>query len=216
MADIRIGKVRDTVEEMEERILQVNGGVRLGKDADGNPGYVVTDAETGADTVVPFSSSGKNGLPIKGTICFAGTGLNCVDGTANQYICNLFDVPLEISKVKEIKTITNIINWYRINSGYTANLSRNMYIYLLAESSDGRILMYNSRAIISLSGTGTINVSQEEFIFPIDTVSDCKYILGIGCRFSQYGGGSNLNYYFKSQIGSNTEPDKAKMEYIIS
>lgn len=29
------------------------GGIRFGKDADGNPGIIVTD-ETGADTVSPF------------------------------------------------------------------------------------------------------------------------------------------------------------------
>ncbi len=54
MADADLGKVRLTNEEMAEKIIAVNGGVRLGKDAEGKPGYVVTDAETGADTVIPF------------------------------------------------------------------------------------------------------------------------------------------------------------------
>lgn len=54
MAEADLGKVRLTDEELEEKIVGVNGGVRLGKDAEGNPGYVVVDAETGAVTVLPF------------------------------------------------------------------------------------------------------------------------------------------------------------------
>lgn len=62
MAQADLGKVRLTDAELSDKIIQVNGGVRLGKDADGKPGYVVTDAETGADTVVPFKSgSGECG-----------------------------------------------------------------------------------------------------------------------------------------------------------
>lgn len=64
MAQTDLGKVRLTDDELSEKIIQTNGGVKLGKDADGKPGYVVTDAETGADTVVPFSSGGSPGLNI--------------------------------------------------------------------------------------------------------------------------------------------------------
>lgn len=53
-AEVDLGKVRLTDAELTEKIVEVNGGVRFGKDADGNPGYVVADAETGADTVIPF------------------------------------------------------------------------------------------------------------------------------------------------------------------
>lgn len=53
MAEADLGKVRLTDEELTEKVIAVNGGVRLGKDADGNPGYITTD-ETGADTVIPF------------------------------------------------------------------------------------------------------------------------------------------------------------------
>ncbi|MDE6975010.1 MAG: hypothetical protein K2P38_18270 [Lachnospiraceae bacterium] len=53
MADADLGKVRLTNEELEKKVIAINGGVRLGKDADGNPGYIATD-ETGADTVIPF------------------------------------------------------------------------------------------------------------------------------------------------------------------
>lgn len=53
MPELDLGKVKMTDEELSEKILEVNGGIRFGKDADGNPGIIVTD-ETGADTVNPF------------------------------------------------------------------------------------------------------------------------------------------------------------------
>lgn len=39
---------------LEELVLQINGGVRLGKDAEGNAGIIETNPETGAVTVLPF------------------------------------------------------------------------------------------------------------------------------------------------------------------
>lgn len=53
MAEIDLGQVRLTDEELTKKIITVNGGVKFGKDADGNPGFITTD-ETGADTVIPF------------------------------------------------------------------------------------------------------------------------------------------------------------------
>ncbi len=53
MAEADLGKVRLTDEELAEKVVAVNGGVRLGKDTDGNPGFITTD-EAGADTVIPF------------------------------------------------------------------------------------------------------------------------------------------------------------------
>lgn len=53
MVSIDLGQVRLTDEELTEKIVETNGGVKFGKDADGNPGFITTD-ETGADTVVPF------------------------------------------------------------------------------------------------------------------------------------------------------------------
>lgn len=217
MAQVDLGKVRLTDAELSEKIIQINGGVKFGKDADGNPGYVVTDAETGADTVVPFSSRGKGGLPERGAICFAGATICCIGNTTNYYVCSLFDdVPIEISKVEEIKTITTIKKWYRTNSGYTSNLSRNMYIYLITEDTNGANLIYSSSAVIGGAGTNDISVQEKEFIFPKNQILNDRYIRGIGCRFSQYGGGSSQGYYFTSQIGSIYNPDDAKMEYIIS
>lgn len=61
MAELDLGKVTKTDDEINALISAYNGGVKLGKDSDGNPGYVVTDPETGADTVIPFSSGGGGG-----------------------------------------------------------------------------------------------------------------------------------------------------------
>lgn len=54
MAEADLGKVRLTDKELAEKVVEINGGVRLGKDEDGNPGIVETDPETGAVTVLPF------------------------------------------------------------------------------------------------------------------------------------------------------------------
>lgn len=53
MAQADLGKVRLTDAELTEKIVEVNGGIRLGKDADGNPGIITSD-EDGADSVLPF------------------------------------------------------------------------------------------------------------------------------------------------------------------
>ena len=42
--------------EINEIIEQHTGGVKLGKDSDGNPGYYKYDEETGTDTFCPFNS----------------------------------------------------------------------------------------------------------------------------------------------------------------
>lgn len=52
MPELDLGKVKMTDAELTEKIVEVNGGIRLGKDADGNPGIIITD--DGADTVLPF------------------------------------------------------------------------------------------------------------------------------------------------------------------
>lgn len=57
MAESDLGKVRMTEAELMEKILLANGGIRFGKDADGNPGIIETD-ETGADAVNPFRLRG--------------------------------------------------------------------------------------------------------------------------------------------------------------
>ena len=44
-----------TTEKLDNQYL---GGIRLGKDESGNPGYYKYDEEAGADTLVPFSKGG--------------------------------------------------------------------------------------------------------------------------------------------------------------
>lgn len=62
MSEVDLGQVKMTDAELMNFILQFNGGVRLGKDENGNAGYIATDEETGADTVIPFSSGGSGGF----------------------------------------------------------------------------------------------------------------------------------------------------------
>ena len=57
MPELDLGKVKMTDAELKEKIIEVNGGIRLGKDTDGNPGIITTD-ENGADTVTPFRLRG--------------------------------------------------------------------------------------------------------------------------------------------------------------
>ncbi len=61
MAELDLGKVTKTDSEINALISAYNGGVRFGKDSDGKPGYIVADPDTGADTVIPFSSGGGGG-----------------------------------------------------------------------------------------------------------------------------------------------------------
>lgn len=56
----KVGLTQAEIEEMKQDITGQLGGVRLGYNEEGKPGYYTTD-ETGADTVIPFSSSGAGG-----------------------------------------------------------------------------------------------------------------------------------------------------------
>lgn len=58
MNEINLGKVKETDEKIKKLILEFNGGVRLGVDADGKPGYYKHNEGEGADTVIPFSQGG--------------------------------------------------------------------------------------------------------------------------------------------------------------
>lgn len=58
MAEIDLGKVKVTTEELQQMMLDYNGGVRLGKDENGKSGYYEFDESVGADTVIPFSVGG--------------------------------------------------------------------------------------------------------------------------------------------------------------
>jgi hypothetical protein len=58
MAQIDLGKVKMTDEEIQMIVSNYLGGVKIGKDAEGNPGYYKYDESVGADTFVPFKNSG--------------------------------------------------------------------------------------------------------------------------------------------------------------
>ena len=58
MAQTDLGKVKMTDEEIQMIVSNYLGGVKIGKDAEGNPGYYKYDESVGADTFVPFKNSG--------------------------------------------------------------------------------------------------------------------------------------------------------------
>ena len=74
MAQADLGKVRLTDAELSEKIIQVNGGIRFGKDAEGKPGYVVNREldpgwrRSGREWSTSFSGTGthSSGPPGRG------------------------------------------------------------------------------------------------------------------------------------------------------
>ncbi|WP_286080615.1 hypothetical protein [Parablautia intestinalis] len=109
MVEVDLGKVMLTEGELLEKIIQANGGVKLGKDADGNAGYVVTDAVTGADTVIPFKLGGGS---IEG-VEFLG---NLTGGASTTKI----QVKLE----KKYKIIVLVVYSVRVSSStYTITIT---------------------------------------------------------------------------------------------
>lgn len=223
MAQIDLGKIKLTDEELSEKIIQTNGGVRLGKDADGKPGYVVTDAEMGADTVVPFSSSIGNAiaLPIESEIFLDGTWLSFSNGRVGTiYLTNLFKEKIPISNIKEIKFITNLTRWYwldRGNIGTASQWIRRLYPYLLVEKEEDKNRI-NYDAVINMSGFADISILDREDILPLQKISSYNYLIGYGGYFwatgPQTGSTSSLwgnalfcssympnNYIFENKIG---------------
>ncbi len=218
MAQADLGKVRLTDAELLEKIILANGGVKFGKDADGKPGYVVVDAETGADTVIPFSSGGGGQkLPVIGSICFAGSNVNAVNGGVNYSVFDLFDEPIEISKISDIRVTININTWYRVGSGSTSGLMRNMFLmgYVMDENDKVSRVVYTT-PLVNVNGTASIKETNKEIIIPLNTFSSYKKLAGIGCNFYVYGGGSSNTYWFTTMIGNYALPNESKMDYIIS
>lgn len=74
MTELDLGKVTKTDDEINSLISIYNGGVRFGKDSDGKPGYIVADPDTGADTVIPFSSGGGGGSLSEIEVIANGSG----------------------------------------------------------------------------------------------------------------------------------------------
>ncbi|MBD5550485.1 MAG: hypothetical protein HDQ96_04815 [Lachnospiraceae bacterium] len=219
MAEADLGKVKLTDAELSEKIIEVNGGVKLGKDADGNPGYVVKDDETGADTVIPFSSGGGSAgeLPIESFICFAGTEIVCTGGSSSYCkISHLFDAPIEISKMNQIKTISNM-NWMSISSYDTSGLVRRAAIFLYVEDDSGGIkrIQNTSEYLTQSTNTATINLTGKEIIIPLSLIVNYKNLLGIGCEFYQHPGSGSAKW-FKSRLGNDGAPNASMMKCVIS
>lgn len=63
--EVNLGKVRLTEEEMRALVENHTGGVRLGKDEEGNYGYYKYDEEAGADTLVPFKAGGAGSVKLR-------------------------------------------------------------------------------------------------------------------------------------------------------
>lgn len=141
MAQMDLGKVRLTDAELSEKIIHVNGGVRLGKDADGKPGYVVTDAETGADTVIPFSGADADIGKFEVITCSGSTststsiGVNTIVTAQKEYKNILiFCLYRRGNKLKNFPDILSIskgtANTYEMKELYTQdNFSENIFDY---------------------------------------------------------------------------------------
>lgn len=216
MAQADLGKVRLTDAELSEKIVQVNGGVRFGKDADGKPGYVVTDAETGADTVIPFKSGeGGSGGLLSGTICLAGSQIYSGAGTKTIYFSNLFE-PIELSKISKVKMLTNIKNWMRVGSSGTSGLQRRIYSLLYLIKKDGLFTYYTPLVIINNSNTATISVENQENIIDLEQYKEtCESLFGIGIYLYQYPGGAATSYWFESRIGNVYSPYDSCVKYEV-
>lgn len=218
MAQTDLGKVRLTDAELSEKIIQVNGGVKFGKNADGKPGYVVKDAETGADTVIPFNSGGSSGgFPIDGSICFAGIKLNAFQGnTINSYLYDVFE-EVELSKINALKMTINILSW-TVSMAYNTSEYREVYPVFYGINHSGVKAIYHYNEYFG-RGTGKSNLGLKnvEKNINIPTLSQqFTSLLGVGLRFVVYPGGSSTSYYAATAIADQNSLDNAKMEYVIS
>lgn len=214
MAQADLGKVRLTDAELSEKIVQVNGGVRFGKDADGKPGYVVTDAETGADTVIPFSKGGGGGLP-SGTISFGGSVIHAVGGGANYSFHDFFE-PIELSKITKIKTLSTIKNWSRLSSYSTNGLTRRLYISMILVKNNGVNMEVSAGIIMESNLTTTMSVVNKENVIDLEGYKEnFMGLSGVGIHIYQYPGGTTSTYYFRSQIGNDAFPYDSCVKYEV-
>lgn len=72
----KIGLTEAEIAGIKQDITGQLGGVRLGYNEEGKPGYYTTD-ETGADTVIPFSSGGGGGklyFNVLNLVAYANNG----------------------------------------------------------------------------------------------------------------------------------------------
>lgn len=212
MAQIDLGKIKLTDEELSEKIIQTNGGVRLGKDADGKPGYVVTDAETGADTVVPFSSGGGgvDSLPIHGVICFAGTEVQSFQSGSRNNFVHIFERPIKISKITTIKTITSMQHWSTISYSHTAGIVKRCYSIACVKKTDGTYA-YVTTVIANSTGAALNNIETE---IPLSSIASYEELIGIGIQL--YATSNNGSGSIITRIGYEYKPLENVMEYVIN
>ncbi|MBP3920462.1 MAG: hypothetical protein J6D28_02740 [Bacilli bacterium] len=187
MAEVDLGKVRMTNYELQEFILQTNGGVKLGKDSEGNPGYIVTDPETGADTVIPFSSGGSG---VVTTIEELGKNMNYWSSSSSSYTISLSDIVLEKDYNKFLLFVT------RDKTNYAAK-----------DTISGVELLKSS--------TATYEIKQLVSIGNLTTASFYNYgawlleganegdIVGIQCKFTINNSSTDMKYYKIILIGIN-------------
>ena len=88
--EVNLGKVRLTEEEMRALVERHTGGVRLGKDEEGNYGYYKYDEEAGADTLVPFKAGGAGSVKLRqyGAATQTGTSFASAGGRIQLHIQN--------------------------------------------------------------------------------------------------------------------------------
>ena len=119
MAELDLGKVKMTDAELMGKILTVNGGVRFGKDADGKPGFIETDAETGEETVIPFGSGGGGGIEEFKILRFHTTTQTASSGL----VYDLSDIIID----KKYKNILLVASYY-CGSTYDKNVVNDIIV----------------------------------------------------------------------------------------
>lgn len=117
MSEVDLGQVKMTDAELMDFILQFNGGVRLGKDAEGKAGYITTDEETGADTVVPFSN-GVGGSIQEIDVLYFGRNSSTSTSTSVTAANNI-----AVTVEKKYKNILCLVFYNRAASNYNYPIS---------------------------------------------------------------------------------------------
>ncbi len=106
---------------LETLIFRQTGGVKFGKDADGNPGYYKYDESAGADTLVPFSSGGMPAeIVFPGVISFGES-----NGSATYSFFYLNDQTFKFKKIR----ITGSVRGRATSSGKATSVTLNFAYY---------------------------------------------------------------------------------------
>lgn len=190
-AEADLGKVRLTDAELTEKIIGVNGGVRLGKDADGNPGYVVTDAETGADTVIPFSKGGGGSLS-EIEFPFYNMGI-----TQPMYYVTPNTVVLRLTKTFPMKKIvvSGVIGGKTSSTSYTRSVSGRFTFYNKNEDGSMGTSETITLGTLTVSGTSIKTVTFNEVVIDlesiyfedaVDSTNNPQFLLSLGGSYA-YG-----------------------------